>query len=304
MSIYVQTTIRGSLDEVWRRTHDPKQHQRWDLRFTDIEYLPRPDLTKPQRFLYQTRIGFGLAIAGEGESVGSQVDELDQRTSALKFWSNDPKSLIREGAGFWQYVPTHDGVRFLTAYDYRVRFGIAGRVIDAVVFRPLITWATAWSFDRLRLWIENGTEPAASLRLAMIHWLARLGVAFVWIYQGFAPKLLRQHADELAMIADAGLTGNHAGYALWLVGGCEVVFGLSLLFVRQAGRHFAATIVAMVLATLMVAIVSPRYLTAAFNPVSLNVLLAAMATIGLLAGSESKHPSARRCRLLRARSEK
>src|SRR5262245_5777849 len=151
MSIYVETSVHGSLDELWRRTQDPEEHEKWDLRFTRIEYLPRPDASQPQRFRYSTRIGFGVAISGEGESVGSEVRGDGPRTSALRFWSDDRKSLIREGSGYWQYVPGPDGIRFLTVYDYRVQYGLIGRAVDAVLFRPLITWATAWSFDRLRL---------------------------------------------------------------------------------------------------------------------------------------------------------
>ena len=47
------------MDDLWRLTQTPELHRRWDLRFTDIEYLPRPDEAEPQRFLYATRIGFG-----------------------------------------------------------------------------------------------------------------------------------------------------------------------------------------------------------------------------------------------------
>jgi hypothetical protein len=43
-------------------------------------------------------------------------------------------------------------VRFLTGYDYGTRFGLPGQVIDRLALRPLLGWATAWSFDRLRLW--------------------------------------------------------------------------------------------------------------------------------------------------------
>src|SRR5690349_5664641 len=101
MSIYVEILIRGSMDELWHKTQTPDMHQRWDLRFTDITYLPRPDDSHPQRFLYTTRLGFGLQIRGEGETVGERGDPPQQVTSALKFWSTDPKSLIREGAGYW-----------------------------------------------------------------------------------------------------------------------------------------------------------------------------------------------------------
>ncbi|MGE5194733.1 MAG: DoxX-like family protein, partial [Deltaproteobacteria bacterium] len=234
---------------------------------------------------------------GEGETVGTQESPDGPRTSALKFWSDDRKSLICEGAGYWQYLPVENGVRFLTAYDYRVRFGRLGRVIDVLIFRPLITWATAWSFDRLRLWIECRIEPAESLRLALIHATARLGLAFVWLYQGIVPKLLWQHADELAMFADGGWTGDAARLALWALGSCEIAFGLSLLAARRTSRHFVATIVLATLATLAVAVASPRFLAAAFNPVSLNTLMAALAAVGLLA--ERNLPSARRCRFCR-----
>lgn len=126
------------MDELWRLTQTPELHQRWDLRFSGIEYLPRPDESAPQRFVYSTRVGFGLAIRGEGEMVGERHAADGSRTSALKFWSVDPKSLIREGSGYWKYVPTDDGIRFLTWYDYRTRFGAPGRWFDALVFRPLM----------------------------------------------------------------------------------------------------------------------------------------------------------------------
>jgi hypothetical protein len=63
-------------------------------------------------------------------------------------------------------VPTEDGVRFLTQYDYEPRFGVAGRAVDGLLFRPLLGWATAWSFDRLRLWLEDGIPPERSRLLA------------------------------------------------------------------------------------------------------------------------------------------
>jgi hypothetical protein len=114
--------------------------------------------------VYATRLGFGLEICGAGEAVGEREQADGSRTSALRFRSDDPRSLILEGSGYWRYVPVAEGTRFLTGYDYTTRFGPAGRLIDRFLFRPLIGWATAWSFDRLRLWLERGIEPEASLR--------------------------------------------------------------------------------------------------------------------------------------------
>src|SRR4051812_30165854 len=92
-SIYVEARICGDMEELWKLTQVPDYHERWDLRFTQIEYLPRPDLSEPQRFRYTTRVGFGLKVAGEGESVGNKTAADGQRTSVLKFWSNQPLSL-------------------------------------------------------------------------------------------------------------------------------------------------------------------------------------------------------------------
>ena len=154
--IYVQIDIKAPIDRLWHLTQTPNLHQRWDLRFTEITYLPRPDPNEPQQFLYQTRIGMGLKIQGQGETTGAFNDPSVRAPSALKFSSSDPKSLIRQGSGYWKYIPSpdHQSVRFLTAYDYTVRFGLIGRLLD-LLFRPLIGWATAWSFDRLRLWLEK-----------------------------------------------------------------------------------------------------------------------------------------------------
>ena len=70
MSIYVEILIRAPMDALWTHTQTPELHERWDLRFSQIDYLPRENEAEPQRFRYATRIGFGLEVAGEGESVG------------------------------------------------------------------------------------------------------------------------------------------------------------------------------------------------------------------------------------------
>lgn len=108
-------------------------------------------------------MGLGFEVAGEGESAGDRRAGEGSATSALRFWSDDPRALIREGSGYWRYVPIEDGVRFITRYDYETRWGDAGAAVDGG-FRPLLGWATAWSFDRLRLWLEHAITPEESLR--------------------------------------------------------------------------------------------------------------------------------------------
>src|SRR6266850_68551 len=196
MPIYVESLIRGPIDELWRLTQTPDLHERWDLRFTSIKYLEPAGDGEPQRFLYTRSLGFGLQIHGWGETVGDRAVD-GTRTSALRFGSEDRRSLIRTGSGYWKYHPDENGVRFVTGYDYEVRWGLIGRIVDRMAFRPLIGWATAWSFDRLRLWIEGGIEPRAAARRALVHALCAATVAFVWVWHGLVPKILGLNPDEL-----------------------------------------------------------------------------------------------------------
>ncbi len=287
--IYVEITLRSELDRVWQLTQQPELHQRWDLRFTQIQYLPRAAPEEPQRFLYETRIGFGLAIRGTGESVGERRSPDGTATSSLKFASDDPKSLIRTGSGYWRYVPVPSGVRFFTWYDYTVRFGLAGRLVDRALFRPLMGWATAWSFDRLRLWVDGGQSPEASLAFALIHATVRLTIAFVWVWHGLVPKLLFRNLDERIMLAQAGLSGS---WMLW-IGTGEIVFGLVVLLLWRRRSVFVVNAALMLVALAAVAVRSPAYLQAAFNPVTLNLGMVALSVAGWIASKTL--PSASRC---------
>jgi hypothetical protein len=196
MGLYIEARVRADLEEVWARTQEPALHQRWDLRFTEIDYLPRGE-GEPQRFRYATRVLPGLTVAGTGVSAGEKERPDGTRTSALRFASPHPLSLIAEGSGYWRYVPDGAGVRFLTGYDYRPRWGRPGALADRVLFRPLMGWATAWSFDRLRLWLERDISPERALR----RWLAEAvvrGLIVVAACAGLAYGALGEPTGVLA----------------------------------------------------------------------------------------------------------
>jgi hypothetical protein len=162
----VETLVRGDLDELWRRTQDPAEHVRWDVRFSRITPTGKTD-TGATRFSYERRFPLHR-VRGVGISLGEVSRPDGTRTSALRFSTTDPLSPIRSGRGYWRYIPAPDGVRFVTGYDYDPGWG----VLDIVV-RPLLGWATAWSFDRLRLWIETGTPPEQwPLRSVLWWWRA------------------------------------------------------------------------------------------------------------------------------------
>jgi len=293
MSVYVEILIRTPMDALWAHTQTPTLHERWDLRFSRIDYLPRACDTEPQRFRYTTRIAFGFEVSGEGETAGQRDLADGSRSSALRFGSDEPCSIIREGSGYWKYIPTTEGIRFLTRYDYSTRFGPVGALIDRFVFRPLLGWATAWSFDRLRLWLERGLTPEQAMRQTLIHVIARVALAAVFAYQGVVPKLLARNIDEIAMLRDAGLAAGAAGVALTALGILELAFAAVLLVAWHRRWPVSVCLGSMLLATAAVGLNSPRYLEAAFNPVSLNLAVAGLAAIDLLV--LDRVPSAARC---------
>src|SRR5438552_3805711 len=293
MGIYVEIPICGSMDELWEKTQNPHLHQRWDLRFNQIEYLPREG-EEPQKFLYRTRIGFGATIDGNGESIGTRDGDGGARTSSLKFWSADPKSLIKVRSGYWKYVPARDRIRFFTWYDYETRFSVLGKVIDTCIFRPLLGWATAWSFDRLRLWIERGIPPEVSQDRALVYLVARGTIAFIWLYRGLVPKLLYHNAMELDLLSRIGTPVSRLDVTVTVAGLVELFFSFLLLALWRYRWPLWVTLGFMLVGIPVVAITAPTYLRAAFNPLTLNLAVAALAAIAIITGRDL--PSAAHCR--------
>lgn len=55
-AIYVERRMDATVEAISERTRNSDQHQRWDPRFTEIEYPPRED-GEPQTFTYRTHVG-------------------------------------------------------------------------------------------------------------------------------------------------------------------------------------------------------------------------------------------------------
>jgi hypothetical protein len=279
--IYVESRIDAAIEDLWTATQDPEQHQRWDVRFGSIEYLERED-GEPQRFTYATTVAPGLTVAGTGESLGDRDRADGSRWSGLKFWADDRRSLIAAGAGYWRYVPTDDGIRFLTRYDYRTRWGRFGEAIDRHLFRPVFGWATAWSFDRLRLWLEDGTPPERSRDLAIAHATAVGGLAGVWLYQGLVPKLWKADPGEVALWRQGfGLGTASARLAVRAAGAAEIAFGIVTIANSDRKWPFAATAIAMPVLAGSAWKADRGIFGRAFNPASLNLAVAALAVVAL-----------------------
>ena len=279
--IYVETFIKAPIDSVWEYTQNPQLHQQWDLRFSEINYLPKVNEQDRQKFLYRTNIGFGLSIAGEGESYGTkEVDGV--RTSSLVFGTEQRISLIELGSGFWRYIPKNGGVTFLTLYDYRTRFGWLGRYFDSIVFRPMIGWATAWSFDALRLWLELGIHPRSSILRCLRYWIVSIVLCFLWVYQGLVPKLLFANTGELELISQIGLFRGYEPSVLAIAGVLEILFGLTFLFIRKRNKLLHYINIFLLIGLLLSGMAFPSVFLAPFNPITLNGAMIALSATQLL----------------------
>ncbi|ENJ6134532.1 DoxX-like family protein [Bacillus cereus] len=291
--IYVSAEMNTTMEKLWEYTQAPHIHTEWDARFTEISYLEKQE-GEPQKFLYKTKIGFGFEIAGEGESIGEIRKETGERISSLKFWTDNTLSLIQIGRGYWKYTPCKEHIHFETQYDYDTRYGRIGNVIDFYMFRPLLGWATAWSFDALKLWLEKGLHPRLLIRRTMTYWLVCFLFAFVWMYQGIFTKIIFSHPEEMKMLsAIIGATGNSIAI-LKVIGMLEIIFGIIWLFPVPKQKLFILHIFMLIALTIVAGFTNIISFIEPFNPITLNVLLMGVSIVGYMNSFDL--PSAKNCK--------
>ncbi|HET7461346.1 MAG TPA: DoxX-like family protein [Longimicrobium sp.] len=122
-------------------------------------------------------------------------------------------------------------------------------------------------------------------RLPAMHAVARVTLAAVYLWHGLVPKLLFHHPDEPALLRDAGLSAASAARTVEIVGVVEVGFALFLLVAWRVRALFLLSTLAMVVVTPGIMIHSPRFIPAAFTPVTFNLCVAALGVVGWLASA-------------------
>lgn len=128
----------------------------------------------------------------------------------------------------------------------------------------------------------------------LVHLVARIGLAFVFAYHGLVPKLLRPHPDELTVLTAGGISAAHAVTIVMVTGVAEILFALVLLAFWNHRWPIILSIAAMFVALIGVTVNAPHQLSAAFNPVSLNMAVVCLAVIDLvILRRQSSEPHAR-----------
>ncbi|WP_226657135.1 DoxX-like family protein [Pseudalkalibacillus hwajinpoensis] len=294
-SIFVEISIETEMEDLWDASQQPHQHEQWDLRFTSITYLPKENESDPQHFSYKTNTGIGVVVEGWGKSAGEFNSKDGSRTSSLHFGTDQQISIISEGKGYWKYIPDESGkVTFLTQYDYDTRFGRLGALIDAAIFRPMIGWGTALSFDVLKRWLEKGESPASQYTRFISYWLITFMFSFVWMYQGLVPKIWLKHPEEVSMATSLLPEAIDASVVVFVMGIGEILFGLIWLFYRNRYWLFKFQMIAFPLLTLSAILAAPHALAHPFNPLIFNVSLFVLSVIGMKICRDI--PTAKNCR--------
>ncbi|MBA2174177.1 DoxX-like family protein [Halobacillus locisalis] len=282
--IYVETTVNGTVEELWEASQQPHLHEQWDVRFSSITYRPKERENDPQLFTYETTVIPGITVSGWGRSVGNYKGEDGSRTSSLHFGTTQKISPIKEGRGYWKYIPTDHGTTFITQYDFDARWGDRW-------FRPLIGWGTALSFDVFKRWLEKKEAPRSQYMRFLTYWLLTFFFAFIWMYHGFVPKLLAMHPREVSLATNPLIPAESV---VLIAGIVEIGFGLIWLILKQKKVLFLLQMVAFPFLTLAAVSADLQVLVHPFSPITYNASLLMLSVIGLMVSGDI--PSARSCK--------
>ncbi|OMH33813.1 DoxX-like family protein [Motiliproteus sp. MSK22-1] len=103
-----------------------------------------------------------------------------------------------------------------------------------------------------------------------VHLIARIGLAFVFLYHGLIPKIiwLSPVEEQLTNLHNIGIPATVLSP---IAGGAEILLGLSILLLRQSLYPVYFSAVLLIVLLIDVAIFMPGLLVEAFNPVSINI---------------------------------
>jgi uncharacterized membrane protein YphA (DoxX/SURF4 family) len=123
--------------------------------------------------------------------------------------------------------------------------------------------------------------PSPSIRLIPL--ILRVGLGFVWIYEGLVPKFLVSPGQEVEIVARSHLVPFDARAFVMGLGVVEVILGLALWMGLCVKWVAAVQLVLLIAFTLGLTVTSPELLVDPLGGVSKNVgLMAATLCLYLL----------------------
>ncbi|MBD1225220.1 DoxX-like family protein [Acinetobacter seifertii] len=106
-------------------------------------------------------------------------------------------------------------------------------------------------------------------------------LAFLWIYQGFVPKIIFINADEIFVWQSIGLSFEYSKLAGRASGLGEIIFGLLFVFINQKYIHYLS-ILGLLGLLLLIGFLIPSTLISPYNPIVMNISMISLSVIYLL----------------------
>lgn len=103
--------------------------------------------------------------------------------------------------------------------------------------------------------------------------IARLIIAFSWLYQGIFPKLVHIAPLEKLMTSSLGLSIELSYFVTKIAGAGEVIFGILFFVLYRSKAIILINIIGLTGLLGFVAMMQPHLLIEAFNPVTTNIAL-------------------------------
>lgn len=107
-------------------------------------------------------------------------------------------------------------------------------------------------------------------KLTKINISSRLGLAFVFFYHGFFPKILQLSAIEKELV-DLHNLPIASEILSPLAGILEIALAIAIITLRKSLLPVYIAAVALTILLIDVALIKPELLTEAFNPVTINI---------------------------------
>ncbi|MCO8083942.1 DoxX-like family protein [Acinetobacter lwoffii] len=109
----------------------------------------------------------------------------------------------------------------------------------------------------------------------------QLTLAMLWLYQGLIPKILFQSPAEISIWQNMGFELALAKILVGLFGGCEILFGLCFLKWNRSIFLHGLNIIGLAGLLLLIVFTAPLQLTAAFNPVVMNIAMLMLSVVAI-----------------------
>ena len=127
-------------------------------------------------------------------------------------------------------------------------------------------------------------------KLARVHLASRVTLAFVFIYHGLVPKLLSLSEIEVKLTE-----AHHFTYPATLIstvaGTAEVFLGLAIFLLKKSLIPIHIANIILIALLIDVAIVMPKLLFEAFNPVTTNLVCIVLGYIIIITQKNSDAPN-------------